>query len=111
MLDTATIDRFENALPVGFSALRELAMSMASEGLSQAAIYHAFDSFGHYLKDAGRDPFERVMVWGSIENIVGWRSRDSWWFDHTLSLEEINEYRKAMAYQTSPHCFYFDEDA
>ncbi|MGC3960650.1 MAG: hypothetical protein QM813_22765 [Verrucomicrobiota bacterium] len=110
MLDTATIGRFENALPIGFSALRELAQSMASEGLSQVAIYHVFDSFGHYLKDAGRDPFELVMIWVSIEGIFGWKSRDGWWFDRRLTLEEVDEYRKAMAYPVSPRCFYFAEE-
>jgi hypothetical protein len=110
MLDAATIQRFEKAFPEGFAAYKELAMSMASEGLSQAAIYHLFDSFGHHLRDASRDQFEQAMIWGSIECIVGWHSREKCWFERFLTKEEIDEYRKSIAYPVSPRCFYFGED-
>jgi hypothetical protein len=110
MLDAATIKRFDSALPLGFSALKELAMNMRSEGFSQAAIYHVFDSFGHHLSDAGRDPFEKAVIWTSIECIVGWCGRGTWWFDHRLPKEEIDEYRKMMGYPLSPLCFYFSGD-
>ena len=96
MLDTVTIQRFENALPIGFSALKELAINMASEGMSQAAICHAFDSFGRYLRDTGRDQFERGVIGVSIECIVGDKSRDSWWFNHYLTQEEFDEYRRTI---------------
>ena len=95
MLDTATIQRFENALPAGSGALKELAMNMASEGLSQAAICHVFDSFGRYLHDAGRDD-EAAFIWVSIECIVGWKSRSRWWFDHYLTKEEFDDYRRKI---------------
>jgi hypothetical protein len=98
MLDAATIQRFENALPMAFSALNDLATSMANEGLSQAAIYHVFDSFRQYLlRDASRDEFHQAMILLSIEYIVGWKSQDSWWFDRRLTKDEIDEYRNTNA--------------
>jgi len=112
MLDAATIQQFENALNafclVGPSALRELAMSMTNEGLSQAAICHVFDSFGRYLHDAGRDD-EAGLIWVAIEFIVGWKSRSSWWFDHHLTKEELDEYRRTINAPLRP-LFYFDRE-
>ena len=107
MLDTATIQRFEKALPVGFGALKELAMNMASEGMSQAAICHAFDLFGRHLRDTGRDQCEQAVIGVSIEGIVGWTSRSSWWFDHHLAPEEFDEYRRTIAAPLRT-IFYFD---
>src|SRR6266571_2800182 len=43
MLDSTTKKRFEDALASG--KLKELAEQMTAEGLSQAAIYHLFESF------------------------------------------------------------------
>ena|SRR5215510_13156153 len=107
MLETATIQRFENALPVGFGALKELAMNMASEGMSQAAICHAFDLFGRYLRDTRRDQFEQAVIGGSIECIVGWHSREKWWFDHYLTQEKFDEYRRTIGAPLRT-IFYFD---
>ena len=101
MLDKATIQRFENALPVGFSALKGLALQMANEGASQAAICHVFDSFGRCLHDAGRDD-EAGMIWVSIECIVGWKSRSSWWFDRFLTKEEFDKYRSKIGAPLRP---------
>ena len=108
MLDDPTIQRFENALPGGPSALKELAMSMANQGLSQAAICHVFDSFGRYLHDAGRDD-EAAFLWVAIECIVGWKSRSSWWFDHYLTKEELDEYRRQVDAPQRP-LFYADTE-
>jgi len=95
MLDASTIKQFEDALLVGPRALKELAMSMASAGLSQAAICHHFDLFGRHLRTTGRDD-GAALIWVSIENIVGWRSRESCWFDHYLTNEELDEYRRSI---------------
>ena len=107
MLDTATIQRFEKALPAGYGALKDLAMSMAGEGMSQAAVCHAFDLFGRYLRDTGRDQFEQSVIGVSIECIVGWKGRSSWWFDHYLTREEFDEYRRSIAAPLRT-IFYFD---
>ena len=108
MLDTAVIQRIENTLVVGPSALKELAMSMANEGLSQAAICHVFDSFGRYLHDAGRDD-EAGFIWVAIECVAGWKSRSKCWFDHYLTKEEFDEYRRSIKAPLRP-IFYFDSE-
>jgi hypothetical protein len=109
MLDTATIQRFENALLVGPpSGLRELVEKMTEEGLSQAAICYVFDLFGRYLRAAGRDD-EAGLVWVLIECIVGWKSRSSWLFDHFLTQQEYYDYLRSIDAPLRP-LFYADRE-
>ena len=90
MLDQVTKKRFEDALEAG--ALHGLAMQLVSEGLSQAEVYHLFESFSEFLEDAKREPDEEAL-YSAMECIVGFCSSGSKWFDHYLTNEEINESR------------------
>jgi hypothetical protein len=94
MLDATTKKRFEDALTS--DKLKELADEMKAEGLSQVAIYHLFESFHAFLGDAGRDT-DQDHIADCLDCIVGFISRHSWWFDHYLTNEEIDEYRKTIA--------------
>lgn len=87
--------RFEDAL-ASFDKLRDLARQMTAEGLSQVAIYHLFESFWRFLGEAHREKDEEV-IYDCLECIVGFCSPGSRWFDHHLTNEEIEEYRKANA--------------
>jgi hypothetical protein len=91
MLDSTTTKRFEDALAA--DKLRELAMEFVAEGLSQAAVYHLFESFHKFLDDAQREADEAAL-YSSLECIVGYCSPGSKWFDHYLTNEEIHEYRR-----------------
>lgn len=94
MLDNATIERFEKALSElseGFGSYKNLANQMATEGMSQAAIFHAFRSFGQHLSDTRRDPFQYFCVIRSMECIAGWCARDKWWFERNLTSAEIDD--------------------
>ena len=53
------------------------------------------------------DQFEQVVIGVSIEGIVGWKSRSSWWFDHHLASEEFDEYRRTIGAPLRT-IFYFD---
>jgi hypothetical protein len=94
VLDTITKNRFETALASG--KLRELAEEMTAEGLSQVAICHLFQSFLQFLGEAHREADEDTLR-DCLDCIVGFISRQSWWFDHYLTNEEIDEYRKTIA--------------
>lgn len=94
MLDSATMKRFEDALASG--KLRDLAKQMAAEGLSQVAIYHLFESFWQFLGEAHREADEDNL-YGCLDCIIGFISPGNCWFDHYLTNEEIDEYRKTNA--------------
>lgn len=94
MLDAATIERFEDSL--ASDKLKELAEQMTAEGLGQVAIYHLFESFWELLGDAHRDADEEVLI-SCLECIVEWCSPSTKWFDHYLTNEEIDDYRKLNA--------------
>ena len=91
MIDSATRKRFEDALASG--TLKDLADQMTAEGVSQAAIYHLFESFWRFLGDAHRDADEEKLAC-CLESIIGWCSSGHKWFDHYLTNEEIHAYRK-----------------
>lgn len=95
MLNASTIERFEKALPAGFSALKDLAKQFASEGLSQVAVFHVFDSYRQHLYNAGRDLFEQAVIFRCMENIAGWCSQHGWWFEHGLTKHEIDKHSEA----------------
>jgi hypothetical protein len=40
---------------------------------------------------------DEVVLYGSLECIVGYCASGSKWFDHYLTNEEIDEYRKTIA--------------
>jgi hypothetical protein len=94
MLDSATKKRFEDALAA--DKLKDLAEQMTAEGLSQAAIYHLFDSFHQLLYESKRRADEAVL-YSSLECIVGYCGQSSKWFDHYLTNEEIDQFRKTIA--------------
>jgi len=106
MLDPATIQRFEDALLVGPSALKQLVLDMSHAGMSQPAICYVFDLFGRYLHEAGRDD-EAGYIWVSIECIVGWKSRSSCCFEHYLTPQEYYDYLKSIDAPVRP-LFYGD---
>ena len=93
MLDEATQRCFEDALAT--NKLEELGIKMTSEGLSQVAIYHLFELFRQFLRDAKRESDEETLM-DSMDCLVGFCSRSNRWFDHDLTNEEIEEYRKAI---------------
>jgi hypothetical protein len=94
MLDSITKERFEEALASG--KLKGLAVQMTVEGLSQAAVYNLFESFWESLGAAHRNADEEVLA-GCLESIIGWCGPGSKWFEHYLTNEEIDEYRKTNA--------------
>ena len=94
MLDSATQKRFEDALAA--DNLRALAEQMTAEGMSQVAIYHLFESFWQFLGETHREADEE-RLFGCLDAIVGFISPGSRWFDHYLTNEEIDEYRKTSA--------------
>jgi hypothetical protein len=94
MLDPLTAQRFESAL--ASDSLRQLADRFRSEGLSQAAIYDLFESFWEFLGAAKRDRDEAILE-GSLEDIIGYCAPGRRWFDHYLTNEEIDAYRRAKA--------------
>lgn len=90
MLDAATINRFEIALAAPtFGGLKDLAKEMAGEGLSQVAICELFDSYRQHLAGAHRQ-VEAALLRRAVECIVGWCGRDSWWFEHPMTKDEID---------------------
>jgi hypothetical protein len=94
MLAATTKKRFEDAL--ASDTLRGLAMQFMAEGHSQASVYHLFEAFHEFLDDAKREADEAVL-YSSLECIVGYCGQSSKWFDHYLTNEEIDEYRKTIA--------------
>ncbi len=94
MLDSTTKKRFEDAL--ASDGLRELAMQFVAEGHSQVSVYHLFEAFHSFVDDAKREADEAVL-YSSLEDITGYCSIGSKWFDHYLTNEEIDAYRKASA--------------
>ena len=93
MLDPNTIKRFEEAL--ASDRLDELGKQMIAEGLSQVAIYHQFNLFSKFLGDAREA--DRETVYCHMECIIGYCSPGNRWFDHYLTNEEIDAYRKTIA--------------
>lgn len=91
MIDSVARNRFEEALASG--KLKELADQMSVEGLSQAAIYDRFESFWRFLGDARRDADEEILAC-CLESIIGWCGPGNQWFDHYLTNEEIEAYRR-----------------
>jgi hypothetical protein len=74
MLEEATQKRFEDALAT--NTLEELAMKMTSEGLSQVAIYHRFELFKQFLRDAKRESDEETLM-DSMDCLVGFCGRSN----------------------------------
>ena len=94
MLDSATKQRFEEALASErYTGLKDLADQMTREGLSQVAIYLLFESFQDFLNEQHRQADEEIIL-GCLECIIGYCAQSSKWFEHYLTNEEIDEYRK-----------------
>lgn len=93
-LDSTTKKRFEDSL--ASDELRELSMAFVAEGLSQGAIYHLFESFHEFLDEANRET-DAAVLYDSLASIVGYCGQEYKWFEHSLTNEEIYEYRKPIA--------------
>ena len=91
MLDQRTIQRFESAL--ADDKLQQLSEEFVREGLSQVAIYDLFELFWELLGTAKRDRDEARLE-SALEDIIGYCAPDRSWFDHYLTNDEIDAYRK-----------------
>jgi len=94
IMTPAMAKRFEDALASG--SLRQLSAELSAEGLSQAAIYHQFESFADIVERAGRTVDESELYF-AMECIVGYCTPSNKWFDHYLTNEEIYAYRSSLA--------------
>jgi len=94
VLDTALKGRFEDALASG--KLRELAEQMKADKLSQAAIYHRFDLFMTFLRDANRESDEGQIA-GCLDCIWGFCTPSQRWFERGLTDEDLQAYLKTIS--------------
>lgn len=94
MLTTQIQERFENALTN--RTLSKLVSELCSEGLSQVAIYYLFDLYSQKLQQENREQDEE-MVFCIMDCIVGWCNPSNKFFNHRLTDEEIEEYKKSIS--------------
>lgn len=86
--------RFESALAA--KALTALVQEMTAEGISQVEIYHHFEQFRAFLRNAVRETDEDEVI-DVMDCIVGWCSPHMRLFPHSLTNEEIQTYKNSLS--------------
>jgi hypothetical protein len=90
---TEVRERMETALRGNMDGLHDLVAEWRREGKSQLEVYEVFVSFMLALRSEERE-VDEDLVTDVLEFIYGWCSPGARWFEHSLTEDDLQQYRQ-----------------